>query len=147
MHYTVPSREDGYGLNNAAIYQLSEEYRVLITVDLGIRNAAEIELAKSLGLKVIVSDHHQLPDHLPKADAILHPMLKPYPFPSLCGAGVAFKIACALLGERAFELLEFAAIATVGDIVPLLDENRILVRYGFERIKNTSNYSDRKSVV
>lgn len=139
VHYTVPSREDGYGLNNAAIYQLSEEYRVLITVDLGIRNAAEIELAKSLGLKVIVSDHHQLPDHLPKADAILHPMLKPYPFPSLCGAGVAFKIACALLGERAFELLEFAAIATVGDIVPLLDENRILVRYGFERIKNTSN--------
>lgn len=139
VFYTVPSREEGYGLNKAAILALSKEYSVLVTVDLGISNLDEIAYAKSLGLKVIVSDHHQLPDTLPSADAIIHPHLEPYPFPFLCGGAVAFKIALALIGERAFDFLDFAAISTVGDIVALKGENRVIVRHGLERIKQTKN--------
>ncbi|MDY5730586.1 MAG: single-stranded-DNA-specific exonuclease RecJ [Eubacteriales bacterium] len=139
VDFYVPSREEGYGLNKAAIFQIAQNYQVLITVDLGISNIEEIEYANSLGLKVIISDHHQLPDTLPNALAIVHPALKPYPFTGLCGGAVAFKIAQALLADQAFEFLDFAAIATIGDLMPLVDENRIIVHFGLLKIQKSNN--------
>lgn len=128
----IPSRhEEGYGLNENAIRQLAQEYQLLLTVDCGITNLAEVQLARQLGMTVIVTDHHQLPETLPKADAVLNPLLEPYPFKRLCGAGVALKVTQALLGMEAVKKrVDLAALATVADIVPLIDENRVIVREG-----------------
>jgi len=94
----IPKRlEEGYGLNGPAIERLAaERTRVMLTVDCGITSAAEIALAKRLGIDVIVCDHHKLPAELPGALAILHPEIGGYPFPYLCAAGVCFKLAQAL---------------------------------------------------
>ena len=90
----VNSAEEGYGLNTAAMHKLAEkQYRLMITVDCGITAVEEIALAKSLGMNVILTDHHTPPDPLPAADAILHPQLGGYPCSSLCGAGTAYKLA------------------------------------------------------
>ena len=131
----VPLRAEGYGLNLPAIEELSKSFRLLVTVDLGITNAAEVARAKELGMCVIVTDHHQ-PGLIPcPADAVVNPVLNGYPFPRLCGAGVAYKMAVALLGaETAAQWLELAAIATVADIVPLLSENRAIVAMGLPRM-------------
>lgn len=131
----VPLRAEGYGLNLAAAEQLAGEYRLLVTVDLGITNAEEIACAQALGMRVIVTDHHQ-PGLTPcPADAVVNPLLAGYPFPKLCGAGVAYKLASALLGaDVAAQWLDLAALATVADIVPLLDENRALVWAGLQRM-------------
>ncbi|MDD3214770.1 MAG: single-stranded-DNA-specific exonuclease RecJ, partial [Eubacteriales bacterium] len=130
----VPLREEGYGLNIAAVEELAKTYQLLVTVDLGITNADEVNRAKELGMRVIVTDHHQ-PGLSPcPADAVVNPLLNGYPFPRLCGAGVAYKLACALLGaDAAEEWLDLAALATVADIVPLLSENRVLVAHGLPR--------------
>ena len=88
----------------------------------------------SRGVKIVVTDHHELPDELPSC-VIVNPKLKDdYPYDNLCGAGVAFKVACALLGEKAYKLLDLAAIATVADSVPLLGENRDIVSEGLKLI-------------
>ncbi len=139
VSFRLPSRQkDGYGLNENAVREISEKARLLITVDCGISNYAEVALAKSLGMKVIVTDHHQLPEQLPEADAVLNPLLGGYPFPFLCGAGVALKICQALQGnEGLIRRIDLAAIATVADVVPLLGENRVIVREGLKRIGNT----------
>ena len=131
----VPLRAEGYGLNLTAVDRLAGEFRLMVTVDLGITNATEIARAQSLGMRVIVTDHHQ-PGLAPcPADAVLNPLLNGYPFPRLCGTGVAFKLATALLGaDTAAQWLDLAALATIADIVPLLDENRVLVAYGLPRI-------------
>ena len=131
----VPLRAEGYGLNRKAVEALSTQYRLLLTVDLGMTNAEEVALAKDLGMRVIVTDHHQ-PGLVPcPADAVVNPVLDGYPFPRLCGAGVAYKLAVALLGaDEAAQWLDLAALATVADIVPLLDENRALVAHGLPRI-------------
>ncbi len=131
----VPLRAEGYGLNLPAVEELAKTYRLLVTVDLGITNAAEVARAKELGMRVIVTDHHQ-PGLIPcPADAVVNPVLNGYPFPRLCGAGVAYKLAAALLGvETAAQWLELAAIATVADIVPLLSENRAIVALGLPRM-------------
>ena len=134
-----PTREEGYGLNLDRINLLSKKYNLIITVDLGISNYDEVSYAKNLGMNVIISDHHQLPNILPEADAIIHPQIDPYPFKYLCGTGVAYKIAKALIGEDADQLLDIVAIATIGDIVTLTDENRILVKFGLEKLSNTNN--------
>ena len=135
----LPSRhEEGYGLNTEGIRRKAETCRLLITVDCGISNREEVALAKSLGMTVIVTDHHTLPPQLPKADAVMDPLLGDYPCPFLCGAGVALKICQALQGLPGVEKrLDLAAIATVADVVPLLDENRVLVREGLSRIERT----------
>ena len=131
-------RKDGYGLNEDAVREISRIARLLITVDCGISNAAEVALAKSLGLTVIVTDHHQLPEALPEADAVLNPLLGDYPCPDLCGAGVALKICQALHGmDGVLKRIDLAAIATVADVVPLTGENRIIVREGLQRINTT----------
>jgi single-stranded-DNA-specific exonuclease len=127
----IPLRAEGYGLNIAAVERLAGAYRLLITVDLGITNATEVQRARELGMRVIVTDHHQ-PGLTPcPADAVINPLLGAYPFPKLCGAGVAYKLAVALHGaDIAAQWLDLAALATVADIVPLLSENRVLVAHG-----------------
>jgi len=139
VSFRLPDRrKDGYGLNENAVREISGKAGLLITVDCGISNAAEVALAKSLGLTVIVTDHHQLPEALPEADAVLNPLIGSYPCPYLCGAGVALKICQALQGmEGVRKRIDLAAIATVADIVPLLGENRAIVREGLERIRCT----------
>lgn len=131
----TPLREEGYGLNLAAVEQLAKDHRVLVTVDLGITNHEEVRLAQRLGMRVIVTDHHGLGLEESPADAALNPLLGDYPFRRLCGTGVAFKLAQALLGlDACREYLDLAALATVADIVPLEDENRILVSLGLKAI-------------
>ena len=127
----VPLRCEGYGLNAEAVARLAAAYRMLVTVDLGITNHEEVRLAQRLGMKVIVTDHHSLGLQPSPADAVLNPLLGEYPFRRLCGAGVALKLAQALLGlDACLDLLDLAALATVADIVPLTGENRALVAMG-----------------
>lgn len=130
--FRIPSRHgEGYGLNCDAVREIAAEHRLLITVDCGVTNHEEVRLAQSLGMTVIVTDHHQLADTPSPADVTLNPLLGDYPFRRLCGAGVAFKLSQALLGlEAAARFLPLAALATVADIVPLIDENRVIVREG-----------------
>ena len=137
--YHLPSRhQEGYGLNEGAVRALAKQAQVLLTVDCGITNLAEVRLARLLGMTVIVTDHHQLGEELPKADAVLNPLLGDYPFRKLCGAGVALKITQALQGMEAVrKRVDIAALATVADIVPLTEENRIIVRAGLEAMAAT----------
>ena len=134
----IPDRhEEGYGLNTAAVEKLAKDFRVLVTVDCGITSVEEIRLAKDLGMRVILTDHHTVGDALPPADAVITPHLGDYPFPGLCGAGVAWKLALALSGAEAEGLMELAALATVADMVPLLQENRAIVKLGLEMLGKT----------
>ena len=135
----IPSRHrDGYGLNADRLRELAGRYRLLITVDCGISAVAETALARKLGLTVVLTDHHEPPEVLPAADAVMDPLLGSYPFPRLCGAGVALKITQALQGmEGVRKRLDLAAIATVADIVPLTGENRIIVREGLKALAET----------
>ena len=138
--YYLPDRHgEGYGLGAAGVRELAEKgCRLLVTVDCGITNVEEVRLARSLGLRVIVTDHHQPGPELPPADALLNPQLGGYPWPGLCGAGVALKLSQALAGlEAAEKRLDLAALATVADIVPLLDENRAIVAEGLKRMESS----------
>ena len=131
----LPSRHtEGYGLNEEAIRGIAERNTLMITVDCGVTSVELIALAKSLGLDCIVTDHHRPAEILPDCP-VVNPLLNGYPFPSLCGAGVAFKLVQALGGlEAAMEYVDIAALATVADVVPLTDENRVIVKWGLERI-------------
>lgn len=156
VDYYIPCRlEEGYGLNSEAIRTLHAEdpKRLVVTVDCGICSVEEADLARQLGLELIITDHHQMAEELPPAATNVHPRLpeSAYPFPELCGAGVAFKLAwavCQRLGDgtkaspRMREYLKsavgLAALGTVADIVPLVGENRILVRYGLSSLVEKS---------
>jgi single-stranded-DNA-specific exonuclease len=148
----VPHRlEEGYGLNREALRQIAQaKAELVVTVDCGIASLAEAEEARRLGLELIVTDHHEMHDRLPDAAVLVHPRLpgSTYPFGNLSGAAVAFKLAWALAQRRcggekvtpAFRdlLLDGVALAALGvvaDVVPLQDENRILVRYGLQRLR------------
>ena len=137
--FYIPDRHgEGYGLNIAAVEQIAAHSKLLITVDCGITCAAEVARAKALGMRVIVTDHHQLGPQLPECEAVLNPLLGNYPFRRLCGAGVAFKLVQAMGGTEAIEpLWELAALATIADIVPLMDENRVIVYYGLAAMAAT----------
>lgn len=137
--FYIPDRHgEGYGLNIAAIEQIATHSKLLITVDCGITCAAEVARAKELGMRVIVTDHHQLGPQIPECEAVLNPLLGHYPFRRLCGAGVAFKLVQAMGGTEAIEpLWELAALATIADIVPLMDENRVIVYYGLAAMTAT----------
>lgn len=142
----VPERKNGYGLNIAALDEIFEEYfpQLIITVDCGISNAEEVEYIKEQGAEVIVTDHHELPERLPDC-IIINPKLNDdYPYDNLCGAGVAFKLSCALNGKEAYKDLDFAAIATVADSVPLTGENRDIVAEGLNLINSSpkKNYAE-----
>jgi single-stranded-DNA-specific exonuclease len=136
-HAYIPSRHDeGYGLNRAAIDRLAQTYTLLVTVDCGITDASLIDISKALGMDVIVTDHHQPGARVPNCP-VINPMLNGYPFPSLCGAGVAFKLIQAILGlDAALNYIDLAALATVADVVPLAGENRVLVKLGLEAINS-----------
>lgn len=134
-YYHVPSRHrEGYGMNKAAVEELAQTgTQLILTVDNGIKALEEIRLARELGMDVIVTDHHLCGDVLPEAAAILCHTLpgSPYPNPDLCGAGTAYKLACALLGtEQAAGFLPLVALATTADVMPLTGENRVLVALG-----------------
>ena len=122
----VPERKNGYGLNAAIIDEIFDEYfpQLFITVDCGISCAEEVEYIKELGAEVIVTDHHELPEIIPECICINPKFKDDYIYDNLCGAGVAFKVGCALNGEAAYKYLDYAAIATVADSVPLTGENR-----------------------
>ena len=157
VDYYIPCRlEEGYGLNNAALQQLHEEdpKRLVVSVDCGIASVAEAAMAKSIGLELIITDHHHIGSQLPDALVLVHPRLpgSTYPFGELCGAGVAFKLAwaiCQRLGDgkkaspRMKEFLKqavgLAALGTVADVVPLLGENRVIVRYGLQTVREQSS--------
>lgn len=134
----VPERKNGYGLSIAVIDEIFDEYfpQLFITVDCGISCAAEVEYLKELGTEVIVTDHHELPDRIPDCICINPKFNDGYPYDNLCGAGVAFKVGCALNGENAYKYLDFAAIATVADSVPLTGENRGIVHEGLKIIRD-----------
>ncbi len=137
--FRIPERHsEGYGLNERAVREIAEKSSLLITVDCGISNVKEVRIAKELGMTVIVTDHHALPDTLPEADAVLNPLLGTYPFRRLCGAGVALKICQAMQGMAGVEKrIEVAALATVCDVVQLSDENRYIVWEGLRRMGGT----------
>ncbi len=141
----IPSREEGYGLNADAIKKLAKNgTRLIVTVDNGISAADEAELIYELGMRLIITDHHQIPEKLPMADAIINPHLSGdlSPCKELAGCGVALKLVMALeedIDSVAENWLDLAAIGTVGDIVPLVGENRIIVKKGLENLSVTEN--------
>jgi len=139
-HFTIrlPDRQsEGYGLNVTAVRELAASHRVLLTADCGITGHAETALAKELGMTVIITDHHQPPEISPAADAILHPAYSP--FPHLCGAGVAFQLCRALMGNAALPLLPLCALATIADIVPLTGDNRVMAAQGLRMLEKTES--------
>lgn len=152
-NYYIPDRiNEGYGLNVKAIKKIADEgFKLLITVDNGTSSYDEVEYANSLKMDVIITDHHQPPEKLPPAVAIVNPHRPDcqYPYQSLAGAGIAYKLVHATLKKlgiesesaKAFltELIEFVAIGTIADIVSILDENRALVKYGLQLIQKTKN--------
>ncbi len=145
----IPNRlQEGYGLNEAAIKKIAKEnYTLMITVDCGITGIKEIELAKSLGMEVIVTDHHEPTNELPNTIAVIDCKRKDnvYPFRELAGVGVVFKLIQALsikleLDEKEYlKYLDIVAVGTISDIVPLIDENRVITKLGLKLINCTKN--------
>ena len=154
----IPDRiKDGYGINDNIINEAAnDKISMIITCDNGIAAHSQMELAGKLGIKVIITDHHEVyqengKDYLPVADVVINPKRSEckYPFKSICGALVAYKLMEymyeRLYGKKMYEdgelgdLLEVAAIATIGDVMPLVDENRVLVKHGLKSLMNTNN--------
>ncbi len=139
----VPERKEGYSLNQEAIkYFISEKVDLVITLDCGIKSHREILMLKDAGIETIIVDHHQLPDELPEAYAIVHPdITSDLSSLELSGGGTAYMVARELLGESGQEkwLIDLAAISSVADIVPLNHDNRILVKYGMQVLAKTKN--------
>ncbi len=133
--WLIPDRiGDGYGLSAPNIEKLAKRgTNLLVTVDCGVTAVEEVRLARELGVETIVTDHHQAADELPDCP-ILHPEISNYPFASLCGTAVAWKLACALRGALDGDL-DLVALATVADVVPLVGENRALVRRGLTEMR------------
>ncbi len=150
----IPDRDtEGHGLNNEAVEEITKKgTKLIITVDCGSTDFDEVALANKLGVDVIITDHHQVLNKVPRAVALVNPHKKDdkYPFKYLSGAGVAYKLACALVlskeinvGERKGNyvrknLLELVALATVSDVMPIIGENRTLVKYGLAALAQTS---------
>ena len=161
IDYEIPDRiKDGYGINESIIRQASADgVDTLVTCDNGIAAPREISIAKQLGMTVVVTDHHEVPvdeygQILPPADAVVDPKQdgETYPFHEICGAVVAWKLIRVLYEKLGIpesewmDLLEFAAIATVGDVMKLQDENRLIVKYGLKKIGSTKNTGLRKLI-
>ncbi len=140
--FYIPDREtEGYGLNSAAIRRIAERgTNLIVTVDTGITAAEEVSVAANLGIDTIVTDHHTVPDTLPAAHAVINPKRLDcsYPYKSLAGCGVAFKLACALLKDTREAVSRYAdivALATIADVVPLTGENRALAALGIRKMR------------
>ena len=155
VDYFIPSRDnDGYGINNTAIKGIAERgTKLIITVDTGITAIDETEYIKSLGLDIVVTDHHQCRPELPAAYAVVNPQRPDctYPFKELAGVGVAFKLLCALeltlknggeydlntIKSMCRRYIDMVTIGTIADVMPLVDENRIIVYMGLAMLENT----------
>ncbi|MGO4108071.1 single-stranded-DNA-specific exonuclease RecJ [Paenibacillus sp. YAF4_2] len=141
--YYIPHRAlEGYGMNRGAIdLAAAAGVRLIVTVDTGISAYEQIEYAKELGIDVVVTDHHEPPEQLPDAVAVVNPKQEdcPYPFKGLAGVGVAFKLAHALMERPPMEWTDIVCLGTIADIMPLTDENRVLVRAGLQQLQDTSN--------
>lgn len=167
----IPHRElEGYGMNAKAVEELAGQgTKLIITCDLGISNAAEVELAKSRGIKVIITDHHTVPEMPPKADATIHPLVagENYPFKELSGGGVAYKLAAALIEKSSWTDVilknwsgalavskegflkwraDLAAISTVADMMPMLGENRVIAKFGLRVLSKTKRLGLKKMI-
>ena len=131
----IPTRAEGYGLQKESLALAAEQgISLVITVDCGVQALEEARLAHSLGIDLIITDHHTPAAELPVALALINPKLPhcAYPFKGLAGVGVAYKLACALLGDAARDYLDFVAVGTVADVAPLVGENRLYVKKGLE---------------
>lgn len=147
--YYIPNRlEEGYGLNVDAIQEIAQKkYKLMITVDCGVSGIEEIKLANSKGIETIVTDHHEQLDELPAAYAIINPKRRDntYPFRGLAGVGVVFKLIQAIskklgLDEKEYlKYLDIVCIGTISDIVPLVDENRVIAKLGLMLVECTKN--------
>src|SRR3712207_67777 len=153
VDYYIPNRlDEGYGLNDEAIRHISARgSQLIISVDCGITSVDEVETANSLGMDVIVTDHHEPQEILPRACAVIDPKREDcgYPFKGICGCGVALKLIHALSGDRVFfenidKYLEIVALATVCDVMPVLDENRIIVKNGLKIMGQGNNLGMRE---
>lgn len=148
VSYYIPIRDEGYGLNNDALKKIKDSGgELVITVDCGITAFEEIKFANSINLPVIITDHHNLQGKkVPEALAVINPkrIENEYTFESLAGVGTVFMLVLSLFEsygkkEKAFEYLDLVSIGTIADIVPLLSENRILTRFGLEKLPFTKN--------
>ena len=149
VDYYIPNRlEEGYGLNKNAIDEIAKnKYTLMITVDCGISAIEEVNYANSLGIEVIVTDHHEPGEELPKALAVIDNKRKDskYPFRELAGVGVAFKVSQALAQsmnvkeEEYLKYLDIVCVGTISDIVPLISENRVITKLGIKLLKQTRN--------
>lgn len=149
VSFYIPHRHDeGFGLNKSALDEVAERgAKLVITVDCGIADIEEVSHANALGMEVVITDHHEPKDVSPEAYAIVNPKLKgsEYPFKELCGAGVAFKLVQAILEKEGFGIkpgmekwsLDMVGIATLSDMVPLANENRILASFGLDVLRKS----------
>ena len=140
-NYFIPLRDEGYGLNIKSLDKIKQEYSpdLIITVDCGISSVAEVEECRKLGMEIIVTDHHEPGENLPNA-LIFNPKLDREKglFSEYCGAGVAFKLVEAISGlDYAKKYLDVVSIATIGDIVPLVKDNRAIVKFGLCKINKS----------
>jgi single-stranded-DNA-specific exonuclease len=143
----IPHRHyEGFGLSNTAIDTLAADgVQLIITIDCGTSNIDEVAYAKSKGIDVIITDHHEPGAELPAAVAVVNPKLGEYPFTDLCGAAVAFKLAQALLERGSYDVpagwdkwwLDMVGVATIADMVPLVGENRVLAHYGLQVLRKS----------
>ncbi len=148
VSYYIPERvNEGYGLNVSAIDKFCEDgIKLIITVDSGITAHDEIEYAKSVGLDVVITDHHECRDILPDACAVVNPHRPDsvYPFCDLAGVGVVFRLVCALENNKNLHTLctkysDIVSLGTVADVMPIVGENRIIVKMGLKQLENTKN--------
>lgn len=156
----IPHRiDEGYGVHTQAIEEFAQQGAgLVVTVDCGITGVEPAQRAKELGIDMIITDHHEIGDELPDAYALVHPQIERedgacYPFSGLCGAGVSYKLAWEIarkwcgsdtqlpnvLRDVLMDILPLAALGTIADVVPLTDENRVIVTHGLSRVKHTSN--------
>ena len=155
-HY-IPNRlEEGYGLNENAIRSIAEQkYTLMITVDCGISGIEEVDLANQLGIETIITDHHEQLENLPNAYAIINAKRKDsqYPFRGLAGCGAVFKLIQAIsirlkLEEKEFlKYLDIVCVGTISDIVPLVDENRVIAKLGLKLVAQTRNIGLRELIL
>ncbi len=156
VDYYIPNRlDEGYGLNDEAIKKIAEQgYTLMITVDCGISGIEEVKKATSYGIETIITDHHEQLEILPEAYAIVNPKRKDntYPFRGLAGVGVVFKVIQAIsqklnLDEKEYlKYLDIVCIGTISDIVPLVDENRVIAKLGLMLVKCTKNIGLRELI-
>lgn len=153
VDYYIPNRKgEGYGVSEQAIYKLSEKgTKLIVTVDTGVTAYKEVEIAKKLGIDTVITDHHECPDVLPEAIAVINPKRKDttYPFSNLAGVGVVFKVLCAMellhsgdtmtrcVRRIAETYSDLTAIGTIADVMPVIDENRLIISYGLSRAECT----------